>query len=174
MMKNVNIQHKVEYYQKNEKNEDLCPRFCTSIRECNPVFCLVVHPGTWRFWNYILNTRCSTSCCCVWIQNYSLSDDSGSWNVVSINVPQCSSSDSLNLSKDDLGELCSECWVAEWILSCNNMGRGCCSSTSTSSSTSASSWSSWKRGGSYAVSSWRDALVYWSGFDDWSILWSWR
>ena len=143
MMKNINIQNEIDYCQNYEKIEDLCPHICMSIRECNPVFCLVFYPGMWGFWRNILNMRYLSSCFCFWTQNQSSSGDSGSWNIVSIKVPQRSSSDSLNLSEDDPGELCSECGVADWILSGNNMGRGCCSSTSTSSSTSPSSWSSW-------------------------------
>ena len=56
VMKNVNVQHKVEYCQNYEKIEDLCPRVCTSVRELDPVFCLIFYPGTSGFWN-ILNTR---------------------------------------------------------------------------------------------------------------------
>ena len=51
--------------------------------------------------------------------------------------------ETLNLSEDDPRELCSECGVANWILSGNNTGRGCCSSSPTSSSASPSSGSSW-------------------------------
>ena len=138
-MKNENVQHKVEYCQKNEKIEDLCPRVGMSIRELNPAFCLVFYPGTWGFWKIVLNTRLRVSYFCSWCLNQSDSGDSGSRNIVSIIVPQCASSDSLNLSCDDLGELCSERWVADWILGGNNTGRGCCSSTSTSSTTSPSS-----------------------------------
>ena len=36
VMKNKNVQHEVDYYQKNEKIEDQCPHVCTSVRECNP------------------------------------------------------------------------------------------------------------------------------------------
>ena len=165
MMKNINVQHKVEYCQKYEKIQELCPGVCTSVRECNPVFCLAFYPSMWGFWRNILNMRCLSSCLCFSSQNQSDSGDSGRWNVVSINVPQCSSSNSLNLSEDDPRELCSERRVADWIHSSNNTGRGCCSSSSTSSSTSPSSWSSWKRGGSYAASSCRDASVYRCGFD---------
>ena len=43
MMKNVNVQREVEYCQKYEKIEDLCPRVCTSIRE-QPCFVLCVLP----------------------------------------------------------------------------------------------------------------------------------
>ena len=153
MMKNINVQCKVDDYQKNEKIEDQCPRVGTSVRECNPVFCLTFYPGMWGFWKNILNMRCLSSCLCFWTRNQSDSGDSGRWNIVSINVPQCLSSDSLNLSEDDPGELCSECGIADCILGGNTMGRGCCSSSSTSSSASPSSWSSWKNGGSYAVSS---------------------
>ena len=142
-MKNINVQHKAEYCQKYEKIEDLCPCVSTSIRECNPVFCLVFYPGTWGYWGNVLNMRGLSSCLCFWTWNQSDSGDSGRWNIVSIKVPQCSSSDSLNLSKDDPRELCSECGVANWILSSNNTGRGCCSSTSTTSSASPLSWSSW-------------------------------
>ena len=143
MMKDINIQREVEYCQKNEKIEDLCPRVCTSIRECNPVFCLVFYPGMRDCWMIILNMMLNFSCFCFWSQNQSDSGDSGRWNIVSISVPQCSSSDSLNLSSNDSGELCSECGVAKWILGCNNTGRDCCSSTSASSSASSSSWSPW-------------------------------
>ena len=44
-----------------------------------------------------------------------MSSDSGNWNVVSISIPRCSSSDSLNLSLYEVGELCSEGGVREWI-----------------------------------------------------------
>ena len=101
MMKNINVQHKVEYCQKYEEIQDPCPHVCMSVRECNPIFCLVFYPGTWRVWKNILNTRWSTSCFDLWSLNHSSIGDSGSWNVVSIKVPQCSTSDSLNLSKDD-------------------------------------------------------------------------
>ena len=101
VMKNVNIQREVEYCQKNEKIEDLCPHVCMSIREFNPVFCLVFNPGTWGFWGNVLGTRYSASCFCFWAWNQSDSGDAGRWNIVLINVPQCSSSDSLNLSKDN-------------------------------------------------------------------------
>ena len=174
MMKNINVQCKVEYCQKNEKIEELYPQVCTSVRECNPVFCCVVYPALRRFWVNVLDMRCDASCFCFLSPNQSDSGDSGRWNIALINVPQHSSSNSLNLSEDDRRELCSECGVADWILGCNNTGRGCYSSTSTSSSASPSSWSSWKCGGWYAASSWRDALVYRCGFDDWSILWSWQ
>ena len=52
-------------------------------------------------------------CCYYRIQ--SDSGDSGSWNVVSIIVPRCSSSNSLNLSTDETGELCSKGRVCKWI-----------------------------------------------------------
>ena len=101
MMKNKNVQCEVEYCQNNEKIEDLSPRVSTSIRDCNPVFCLVFLPGTWRFWKNILKTRWDISCFILWSLNHSSVGDLGSQNVVSIKVPQCSSSDSLDLSKDD-------------------------------------------------------------------------
>ena len=142
-MKNINVQRKVEYCQKYEKIEDLCPWVCTSVRECNPVLCSVFYPGTWEFWKIILGMRRLSSCFCFWTWNQSDSGDSGRWNVVSIRVPQCLSSDSLNLSCDNSGELCSEHGVADWILGGNNTGRGCCSSTSASSSASSSSRVSW-------------------------------
>ena len=142
-MKNINVQRKVEYCQKYEKIEDLGPRVCTSVREHNPVFCLILFPGTWDRWMIVLNTMFDFSCSCFWSWNQSDSGDSGRRNVDSIIVPQSSSSDSLNLSCDDSGELCSECGIADWILGSNNMGRGCCSSTSASSSASSSSWSPW-------------------------------
>ena len=143
MMKNVNVQREVEYCQNNEKIEDLCPRVCTSIRERNPIFCLIFYPGTWDRWMIVLKTMFDFSCSCFWSRNQSDSGDSGRWNIVSISIPQCSSSDFLNLSCNDSGELCSECCIANGILSGNNTGRGCCSSTSTSSSASSSSWSPW-------------------------------
>ena len=96
MMKNINVQHKVEHYQKYEKIEDLSPRVCTSVRECNPVCCLVFFPSTWRFWKNILNTRYSSSRCCFWTRNQSYSGDFGSRNIASIIVPRRSSSDSLS------------------------------------------------------------------------------
>ena len=46
VMKYINVQREVEYCQKNEKIEDLCPRVCMFIRELYPVFCLVFYPGT--------------------------------------------------------------------------------------------------------------------------------
>ena len=140
MMKNVNVQRKVEYCQKYEKIEDLCPHVCMSVRECNPVFCLVFFPGAWDCWVIVLNTVFNFTCSCFWSWNQSDSGDSGRWNVVSISIPQCSSSNPLNLSCNDSGELRSKCRVAKWILSGNNMCRGCCSSTSASSSASSSSW----------------------------------
>ena len=143
MMKNIDVQREVDHYQKYEKIEDLCPCVCTSIRECNAVFCLVYNPGTWDRWMIILNTMFYFSCSCFWSRNQSDSGDPGRWTVLSISVSQCSSSDSLNLSGDNSGELCSESGVADWILGGNNMGRGCCSSTSASSSASSSSGSSW-------------------------------
>ena len=143
MMKDINVQCEVEYCQEYELIEDLCPPVCTSVRERNPVFCLIYCPGTWDRWMIILNMMFNFSCSCFWSQNQSDSGDSGRWNIVSIIIPQSSSSDSLNLSCDDSGELCSECGIADWILDGNNMGRGCCSSTSTSSSASSLSGSSW-------------------------------
>ena len=153
MMKNVNIQDEIEYCQNNEKIEDLGPRVGTSVGECNSLICLVFYPGTWKVCRSILSTRYSISCFDLWSLNHSSVGDSGSRNIVSIKVPQCLSSDSLNLSKDDPGELCSKGRVADWILCGNNTGRGCCSSSSASSSTSPSSWLSWSRGGLYAASS---------------------
>ena len=93
-------------------------------------------------------------------------------NIASSVVPRCSSSDSLNLSENCSGELCSECRITEWVPDGPGMGRGCPSSSSSSSSPSL--WASWKHGGWYAASSWRDASVYRCGFDDWSILRSWQ
>ena len=143
VMKNINVQREVEYRPKYEKIEDLCPHVCTSVRERSPVFCLIVSTGTWYCWMIILNTMFYLSCSCFRSRNQSDSGDSGRRNVVSSIVPQSSSSDSLNLSCDDSGELCSECSVADWILGCDYTGRGCCSSTSASSSASSSSGSSW-------------------------------
>ena len=60
----------------------------------------------------VLDTRCDASCFCFLSQNQSDSGDSGRWNIASINVPQRSSSNSLNLSEDDPRELCSERRVA--------------------------------------------------------------
>ena len=37
VMKNVNVQHEVEYCQNNEKIGDLCPPVCMSVRERNPL-----------------------------------------------------------------------------------------------------------------------------------------
>ena len=142
-MKNINVQRKVEYCQNYKKIEDLCPPVCTSIRECNSLLCPIYFPGTWEFWKIFLNTRLDGPCFCCWAQIYLASGDSGSWNVASINVPQRSSRDSLNLSEDDPQELCSECGVTDWILGGNNMGRGCCSSISASSPASSLTCSSW-------------------------------
>ena len=47
MMKDINVQREIEYCQNYEKIEELCPRVGTSVRECNPVFCLVFYPSTW-------------------------------------------------------------------------------------------------------------------------------
>ena len=142
MMKNENVHDEVRDYQKYDEIEDLCPRVCTSVRERVTLWCPVWYPGTWEFWKIFFNTRLRVSCCCFLALNQSDSGVSGSWNVASISVPQCSSSDSLNLTSDNSGELCSELRVAKWILSGNNTGRGC-SSTSASSSSSTSSWTSW-------------------------------
>ena len=103
VMKNINVQREVEYCQKYEKIEDLSPHVCTSIREHDPVFCLIFYPGTWDRWMVVLNTMFDFSCSCFWSWNQSDSGDSGRWNVVSIIVPQSSSSDPLNLSCDDSG-----------------------------------------------------------------------
>ena len=151
-MKNENVHDKVCDYQNNEKIEDQCPPVCTSVRERIPYWCPLYYPGTWEFWKIVFNTRLRVSCCCIQSLNQSDSGDSGRWNVASISIPQSSSSDSLNLSCDNAGELCSERGVADWVLGCNNMGRGG-SSTSSLSSSSTSSGTSWLRGGSYAASS---------------------
>ena len=68
MTKNVNVQHEVEYCQKNEKIEDLSPCVCTSVRECNPIFCLVFCSSTWDGWMIVLNTMFDFSCSCFWSQ----------------------------------------------------------------------------------------------------------
>ena len=142
-MKNINVQCEIDDCQKNEKIEDLCPCVCTSTRENAPTICLVFSLGTWGFWKNVLNTRYSALYHCFWSQNNSYSSDSGSWNVASIIVPRCSSSNALNLSKDDPGELCSEGWVPDWVPDGSGMGWAGCSSSSTSSSTSPLSGLSW-------------------------------
>ena len=57
MMKNINVQHEVDDYQKNEKIEDQCPRVCTSAREYALTICLIFGPDTWRFWKNVLDMR---------------------------------------------------------------------------------------------------------------------
>ena len=70
------------------------------------------------FWNDLVYMI--FMCCYYRIQ--SDSGDSGSWNVVSIIIPRCSSSNSLNLSSYDTGELCSEGGVRKWIPDGSGMG----------------------------------------------------
>ena len=143
MMKNINVQREVEYWQKYEKIEDLSPHVCMSVRERNPVFCLIFYPGMWDCWMIVLNMMFDFSCSCFWSRNQSDSGDSGRWNIVSIIVPQSSSSDSLDLSKDNSGELCSKGRISNWVPGGRGTGRGGSSSSTTSPSTSPSSWLSW-------------------------------
>ena len=75
-----------------------------SCLRCTLNFYPIFRSGSAIFWNEPIHMM--FVCCYYQIQ--SDSGDSGGWNVVSISVPRCSSSNSLNLSSYEMGELCSE------------------------------------------------------------------
>ena len=66
VMKNQNVQCKVDNYQYDEKVEDQCPHVCISIQEDVLIVCLVVSPGRWSYCDDPINVRFCTSCCCLW------------------------------------------------------------------------------------------------------------
>ena len=122
-----------DVYQKEKTLEELCPRVCNSIKEILPMFCRIIGPSHLNCgspWAFV--TSLIYSWRPLWMYHYS-SVCNLSWNVSSIIVPRCLSSDSCVLLENHLFKSCSEDGVEVLIPVGSGIGRGLTSSPSSSS-----------------------------------------